>query len=173
MRRDTCLGLDGPGEPGQIVAGHPGKSLDPFEQRRRDGAAATLVPGPAAPSPVDPEVLLRRPDDHLLDRAVELVPDAPDVLLAKALWLVRSGDAQAGVVLLKQAWQLAPASSRYAYVYVVALHSVGRSGEALQAADQALALRRDEQLLQTAFSIARDANMPDKARAYAQQLQSR
>ena len=109
----------------------------------------------------------------LLDRAVELVPDAPDVLLAKALWLVRSGDAQAGVVLLKRAWQLAPANSRYAYVYVVALHSVGRSSEALQAADQALALRTDEQLLQTAFSIARDANMPDKAQAYAQRLKSR
>ena len=109
----------------------------------------------------------------LLDRAVELVPDAPDVLLAKALWLVRTGDAEAGVVLLKQAWQLAPANSRYAYVYVVALHSAGRSGEALQVADQALALRTDEQLLQTASSIARDANMPDKAQAYAQKLRAR
>jgi tetratricopeptide (TPR) repeat protein len=110
---------------------------------------------------------------ELLDTALQLMPDAPDVLLAKALWLVRQGQTQSGLPLLEQAWRTVPENPRYAYVYVVALHSVGRSAEALQVADQTLARRRSEELLQAAFSIARDANLPDKMRAYEETLRQR
>jgi len=109
----------------------------------------------------------------LLDEAVGLAPEAPDVLLAKALWMVRQGDAAGSLPLLQSAWRAAPHHPRYAYVLAVALHSADRSGEALDVVDQALSTRRDEQLLQTAISIARDANLPDKMRRYAQMLQGR
>lgn len=106
-----------------------------------------------------------------LERAVAVAPDSPDVLLAYGLWHVRQGQAEQGLPLFAQAWQLYPDNPRYAYVYVVALNSVGQSEQALRVADQVLALRADRQLLEAAFGIARDANLVEKMRAYGEALQ--
>ena len=76
-----------------------------------------------------------------------------DVLLAKALWDVRQGDTPAAVELLTEAWQLDRFNPRYAYVYMIALDSVGRSEEALEVAATVLSRRDDQQIRQVAGNI--------------------
>ena len=44
--------------------------------------------------------------------------------------------------------ELEPESSRYIYVYAVALHSAGRADEALEVAEQGLARHRNDPGLQ-------------------------
>lgn len=90
---------------------------------------------------------------ELLARALSLSRDNADVLLAKALWDVRQGDTPAAVELLAEAWQLDRFNPRYAYVYMIALDSVGRSEEALQVATIVLARGDDQQIRQVAASI--------------------
>ena len=90
---------------------------------------------------------------ELLSRALSLSRDNADVLLAKALWDVRQGDTPAAVELLTEAWQLDRFNPRYAYVYMIALDSVGRSEEALEVAANLLARRDDQQIRQVAASI--------------------
>jgi tetratricopeptide (TPR) repeat protein len=68
-------------------------------------------------------------------------PGAADLQHALGLSLVRSGDLPAALVELKQATLAAPDNTRYAYVYAVALHSAGRSREALDVAQAALVRR--------------------------------
>lgn len=109
----------------------------------------------------------------LLDQALRLTPESSDVLLSKALWLVRQGDSAASLPLLERAWRLTPEISRYAYVYAVALHSAGRSRDALVVMDAALVLRPDEQLRQAAYGIARDARLDEKMHQYSRVLQDR
>ncbi|MDG2278354.1 MAG: multiheme c-type cytochrome [Pseudomonadales bacterium] len=109
----------------------------------------------------------------LLDQALRLTPESSDVLLSKALWLVRQGDSAASLPLLERAWRLTPEISRYAYVYAVALHSAGRSRDALVVMDAALVLRPDEQLRQAAYGIARDARLDKKMQQYSRVLQDR
>ena len=110
----------------------------------------------------------------LLEKAAQLTPDAPDVLVARALWLVRQQQAEDALELLERAHGLEPRNAHYAYVYAIALHSAGQSDPALEVLDGALAWRpRDENLLRTAFGIARDAGMRDKMAAYLGQLESR
>jgi hypothetical protein len=74
---------------------------------------------------------------------------------------------------LSKAARLAPAQARYTYVYAVALHSSGLSQQALETIDGFLRQRNDQQLLQAAYSIARDAGLADKQQQYAQQLNIR
>ncbi len=50
---------------------------------------------------------------------------------ALGLAQIRQGERQAGIASLKRAYELAPEAPRYAYVYAVALHSQGRTDEAL------------------------------------------
>ena len=90
---------------------------------------------------------------ELLSRALSLSRDNADVLLAKALWDVRQGDTPAAVELLTEAWQLDRFNPRYAYVYMIALDSVGRSEEALEVAATVLSRRDDQQIRQVAGNI--------------------
>ena len=104
----------------------------------------------------------------LLERSVTLTPEQPDVLVARALWLVRQQQTETAVPLLADAWRQAPEQSRYAYIYAVALNSTGRWQEALDVLDGALERRPDDvQLLQTAFGIARDNGAVDRLPRYA------
>ena len=67
------------------------------------------------------------------------LPRSPDLLHALGLSMVRQGDRSAALKSLGEAARLAPDRSRYAYVWAVALHAAGRSGEAvaaLRAADR-------------------------------------
>jgi len=107
---------------------------------------------------------------ELLRQANTVSPDNPRVLLAYALWHVRQGQPQHGLPLLARAWRIAPDNPRYAYVYVVALNSTGQPQLALQVADETLSQRSDRQLLEVAFSIARDAGLAAKMLEYQQRL---
>ena len=94
---------------------------------------------------------------ELLDRATSLVPESPEVKLARALWLVRQDRDNEALPLLEAAVRLAPDHPRYAYVYAVALHSSGRSASALEVLDAALRHRPgDRELTRLAAGIDRE-----------------
>ena len=107
----------------------------------------------------------------LLDKALTLDRRSAEVTLAKALWLVRQNRASQAMTLFERAWQLAPNVGRYAYVYAVALHSEGRSSDALDVLDEQLTRTPDDaQLLEAAASVARDAGQPARSERYVRQL---
>ncbi len=77
------------------------------------------------------------------------------------------------MTLFERATQLAPQNSQYTYVYAIALHSAGQSERALDVLDDALLERpRDQLLLRTGFSIARELQVSEKMNAYLQHLES-
>ena len=106
----------------------------------------------------------------LLAQALQLVPANGEVLVAQALWLVRQNRTDEALPLLKTAWQVSQ-ETRFAYVYAVALNGAADPQGALAVLDAALSRRADQQLLQTAFSIARDAGLNAQAGRYAAELQ--
>ena len=109
--------------------------------------------------------------DELLLQALRTTPDSPAATLARGLWLVRHGRDGEALPLFAQAMRLAPDVVRYAYVYVVALHSVNQSERALEVADEALQRWPDnQQLLQAAFGIARDLELDGRMAAYRKRL---
>lgn len=108
----------------------------------------------------------------LLERARKLVPEDADVAMARGLWLVRQNRQADALAEFAAAVSLAPQSVYPAYIYAVALHDAGRSEQALSVLEGALARRPvDVQLLEAAFSIARDVGETAKARAYYDRLQ--
>jgi tetratricopeptide (TPR) repeat protein len=88
----------------------------------------------------------------LLVRAVELVPDSPEALLARALWLVRQNRTDEALPLLKAAWEVSR-GARYAYVYGVALNDTGDRTAAVDLLEQAYTETGDPQLRDTARSL--------------------
>ena len=79
------------------------------------------------------------------------------------------------MTLFERASQLAPENSQYTYTYTyaVALHSTGQSERALDVLDKALLERpKDQLLLRTGFSIARELQISEKMNAYLQHLES-
>jgi tetratricopeptide (TPR) repeat protein len=102
----------------------------------------------------------------LLDRALELTPNAADVLLAKALWWVRQGDRARAIALLEQGYDVNSTSSLN-YIYAVALHSDGQTAKALDIVDAAMeAQLLVSQLVQLGLTISRDTADPERARRY-------
>ena len=90
----------------------------------------------------------------LLATALERVPENAEVLVAKALWLVRQGQRQAGAQMLERAYASQPDQS-VAYLYAAALHSTDRSAQALEVVDAVMASgRRYEQMLELGLGIA-------------------
>jgi len=69
--------------------------------------------------------------EALLRRGLVRAPGSPDLHHALGLSLVRQQRIEAALVELEQAASLAPEQPRYAYVYAVALNSVGRNADAL------------------------------------------
>lgn len=92
----------------------------------------------------------------LLQQALLRVPDSADVLVARAMWLVRQGQRETAVGLLAKAFAQQP-TQRTAYLYAVALHSIGDSPMALQVIEDVMASgRRFEQVLNLGLSIAEE-----------------
>ncbi len=72
---------------------------------------------------------------------------------------------------LRQATALAPAATRYAYVYGVALNSAGRAGEDLEVPREAhLAAPADREILFGLATISRDIGAVAEALGYARKL---
>ena len=102
----------------------------------------------------------------LLDSALELTPNAPDVLLAKALWWVRQGDRARAIGLLAQGYDAQSVSSLN-YIYAVALHSNGDTENALAVVDAAIdAGLSANQLVQLGLSITRETADLERAQRY-------
>lgn len=101
-----------------------------------------------------------------LDKALALTPNAPDVLLAKALWWVRQGDRRRAITLLAQGYD-AQSPSSLNYIYAVALHSNGDTAKALEVVDAAIEAGQSAgQLVQLGLSITRETADLQRARRY-------
>jgi Flp pilus assembly protein TadD len=75
--------------------------------------------------------------DSALDQALRAVPDNPEALHALGLLRVRQGRRGEAVELLRRASRARPESSRFAYVYAVALHDTGEARRAVDVLEQA------------------------------------
>lgn len=110
----------------------------------------------------------------LLDRALLAAPEAPDVALAKGLWLVRQQRSDEALLAFEKAWTLAPQGIRFGYTYAIALNSLGNSARALEVIDaQLVGAPHNRSLLEAGASIARDAGLADKAQTYLRKLAAR
>lgn len=103
---------------------------------------------------------------ELLARALELAPEASQVRVARALWLVRQGNLAGAIDVLGEGYKARqePASG---YVYAVALNSAGQSSKALQVIDDLLASDlHTPQLLQLGMSLANKGRWPQRMARY-------
>jgi tetratricopeptide (TPR) repeat protein len=90
---------------------------------------------------------------------------------ALGLELVRAKRYDEALAELKRAVELAPDDSRFAYVYAVALHSLGQGEPAMAEIDRALKLHPyDRELLSGALSFHREAGDLAGTLAYAERL---
>ena len=106
-----------------------------------------------------------------LRKGLARLPRSADLLHALGLAQVRKGDRTAALASLAQAARLAPERSRYSYVWAVALHSAGRSGEALKVLREADKRHPyDVALLGTLVSIERETGDANAALAHARKL---
>lgn len=104
----------------------------------------------------------------LLQAAQQRLPQSAEVLVARALWLVRQGRRIAAIELLERAYRHEP-SQHVAYVYATALHSTGDSDQALQIVDAVIASgRRFEQMLNLGMAVARDIGDRERSARYRQ-----
>jgi len=87
------------------------------------------------------------------------------------LHLIRAGQADAALLSLAKAVELAPADQRFAYVYAVALNSVGRDAEALALLQQAHGLREaDQEILHALLGIEMQSGNSAAVLEYGQRL---
>ncbi len=107
----------------------------------------------------------------LLERALPIAVDSPQVQLAYGLWLVRAGRPEAALAPLGAAARFAPGEASYAYVHAIALSSLGRAPEALAVIDRAVETIPDPQLLQAGLDIAQKSGDEAAARRYRAQLE--
>jgi len=70
--------------------------------------------------------------EAILREGLGVVPNAPALREALGLSLVRQGKKGAALAEFAAAWKSAPAETRYAYLYALALHDAGRPAEAIR-----------------------------------------
>ena len=107
--------------------------------------------------------------EKLVRRGLLLLPNAADLRHALGLLLVRKADKTAALNELAEAAKLAPDNARYAYVYGIALNSVGKQRKALavlKAADARHPYNLD--ILSALISMQREAGDTKSALVYAQ-----
>ena len=107
----------------------------------------------------------------LLLEALNRVPRSASAQHALGLLLVRTGQRRAALDHLAQAAELEPDNSRHAYVYGVALNSLGKSARAIRVLEQALSSRpHDRDLLFALATIHRDRREFGKALVHGRRL---
>jgi tetratricopeptide (TPR) repeat protein len=106
-----------------------------------------------------------------LRKGLSLSPDAADLHHALGLLLVRRGDKSTALQEFAKASKLALADARYAYVYGIALNSMGKQHEAL-AVLRAADTRQPHnlQLLSALVTILREEGDNKAALVYAQKI---
>jgi len=109
--------------------------------------------------------------ERVLQRAVAQVPHDPGVRHALGLTLVRLKRLNEALDELRLAAEWAPTQARYGYVYGVALHSAGRTTEALSVLKENTIRHPDDRdTLLALISFSREAGDMSAALSYAQQL---
>jgi predicted CXXCH cytochrome family protein len=107
----------------------------------------------------------------LLLEALKTAPRSPSARHALGLLLVRTGERRAALAPLARAAELDPDNSRHAYVYGVALNSLGNSAQAIRVLEQALKSRpHDRDLLFGLATIHRDRREFGKALVHSRRL---
>jgi len=76
--------------------------------------------------------------EQILRAGIARLPQAAALYHSLGLLQVREQDTQAALASLRKAAELAPGEARYSCVYAVALHSAGRTRQALTVVDNAL-----------------------------------
>jgi Flp pilus assembly protein TadD len=109
--------------------------------------------------------------ERVLRRGLTVAVDKAELHHALGLNLARQKRTEETLRELKQSVDLAPGSTRYAYVYGVALLSSGKSDPALAVFESALAKRpADRELLIALATTNRDLGRFERARNYARRL---
>jgi Flp pilus assembly protein TadD len=107
----------------------------------------------------------------VLRAAIEASPRDAGLHHALGLTLTRLKQPDQALSELRRASELEPDRARYLYVYAVALHSAGRSDEAMTILKDGLAKHpEDRAILQALMSFSRDAGDIRSALEYAEQL---
>jgi len=112
----------------------------------------------------------RRDDEaeRVLRSGLAQVGENAELSHALGLALVRQGRSPEAIAALARAAELAPESSRYAYVYGIALHSAGEVERALGVLEDAYQRHPgDRSLLTGLVTLSRDAGDLEAALAYA------
>ena len=116
---------------------------------------------------------LQRDDEgeRFLQQALRVAPDSAEALHALGLRRVRQRDRAAAIDFLRRASERAPESTRFAYVYAVALHGTGTPTRAIAVLEQAHRRRpADREVLAALASYLRERGDTDAARRYADLL---
>ena len=110
---------------------------------------------------------------QVLLEALKMASRSASAQHALGLLLVRTGQRRPALDHLARAAGLDPDNSRYAYVYGVALNSMGKSGQAVPVLEQALRSRlHDRDLLFALATIYRDRREFGKALVHSRRLLS-
>ena len=109
--------------------------------------------------------------ERFLQQALRVAPDSAEALHALGLRRVRQRDRAAAIDLLRRASERAPESTRFAYVYAVALHDTGAPTRAVAVLEQAHRRRpADREVLAALASYLLERGDTEAARRYADLL---
>ena len=169
----------------QLHADHPGGRLNlgdlyrdqrDFERAEASYRQAIALEPAFIPAYLNLADLYREMDredegEKLLLEALKTVPRSAAAQHALGLLLVRTGQRRPALGHLAQAAELEPDNSRHAYVYGVALNSLGESDQAIRVLEQALRSRpHDRDLLFALATIHRDRREFGRALVHGRRL---
>ena len=169
----------------RLHADHPGGRLNlgdlyrdqrDFERAEASYRQAIAVEPAFIPAYLNLADLYREMDREgegkkLLLDALKTAPRSAAAHHALGLLLVRTGQRRAALRHLARAAELEPDHSRHAYVYGVALNSLGESAQAIRVLEQALRSRpHDRDLLFALATIHRDRREFGKALVHSRRL---
>ena len=169
----------------RLHADHPGGRLNlgdlyrdqrDFERAEASYRQAVALESAFIPAYLNLADLYREMDREdegkkLLLEALNRAPRSASAQHALGLLLVRTGQRRAALHHLAQAAELEPDNSRHAYVYGVALNSLGKSARAIRVLEQALGSRpHDRDLLFALATIHRDRREFGRALVHGRRL---
>jgi len=106
----------------------------------------------------------------LLRKAVAIDPNNADIHHSLGLALVRQHNYADAIPELRQASELAPDNARYAYVYAIALNSIGAGASAMELLENTHKRHPDRDTLLALVSIARETSDFATALTHAREL---
>jgi len=113
-----------------------------------------------------------REGESVLRAAIVISPEDAGLHHALGLMLTRLKQPETALAEFRRATEIEPDRARYAYVFAVALHSAGRSKEAISVLKEGLLKNPDDRdTLSALVSFSRDAGETASALGYAEQLE--